>query len=713
MVRVMSDEKSGIVQTREVYGFKDPGNALIIIYVSIVLILLLFAGLESAHADPGKSEEMTLDDVRQGELLIPVGEEGKFTAAPLLSQNVKISISGMTARTVVKQHFLNKSDQWIEAMYVFPLPDESAVDHLRMKVGEKITIGEIKEKQQARAIYEQAKSEGRKTCLLSQQRPDIFTTSVANIGPGEDIEIEIEYQQAVLLSGNIFSLRFPMVVGPRYIPGQPMATENSKVSFSGGGWATGTDRVPDASQITPPVVAPGETPVNPVDLSVDLAGGFPLSRIESLYHGVDKKETEKGVYAIRFNGQVVADRDFVLEWEPVKNGSVSAALFSEDKGTDRYMMLMLLPPAQTEEVRSVPREMIFIIDTSGSMAGASLTQAKSALSMAISRLQPTDRFNVIEFNTTTRSLYDAPRLAESSAVAEAVHFVSGLIANGGTEIAPALRLALDGRNNHDHVRQVVFLTDGSVGNENELFALIRNCLGDSRLFTIGIGSAPNSYFMTRAASMGRGTYTFIGKIEEVKEKMTNLFRKLEHPIVSNLALTTTEKTNELSVYPDPLPDLYDGEPLIAMIKVEQKNAELHLTGIRSGKFQQIAINTVHFAKRSGIESLWARKKIRNEMESLHLGADKEQVRQKVLATALEHHLVSDYTSLVAMEEQVARPAGENLATTQMKTNMPAGWQYGKVFGGSAKPATPSELLMILGVIMLLVALILAKDRKEQ
>ena len=710
----MSEEKSGNRSREESAGLKDPGTVLIVVYISIILFLLLFAGLESARADHGRSEEKTMDDVRQGELLIPAREEGRFTTAPLLSQDVKISVSGMTARTVVTQHFINSSDQWIEAVYVFPLPDESAVDHLRMRIGDRSIVGEIKEKQEAKAIYEKAKSEGKKTSLLSQQRPNIFTTSVANIGPGEEIEIEIEYQQAVQFSDHIFSLRFPLVVGPRFIPGQPTAREDNRISVARGSWAHDTDRVPDASRISPPVVVPGDTPVIPVELSVQLAGGFPLSRIESLYHGVDIKEREKGLFTVRFNGKVKADRDFVLEWEPEKKDTVAAALFSEDKGSDRYMLLMLQPPGRTEKTETVPREMIFVLDTSGSMAGPSLIQAKNALSMAISRLTPLDRFNVIEFNSTTQALFDLPRPAEPPAVAKALTFVNGLAAQGGTEIASALTMALDGRNDHDRLRQVVFLTDGSVGNEGELFSLIRNRLGDSRLFTIGIGSAPNSYFMTRAASMGRGVFTFIGQVEEVKEKMTNLFEKLEHPVVSNLTLTAADGGSPgLEVYPEPLPDLYEGEPLITLIKADRKSTGLHLTGMQAGRFRQIAIETATIAARPGIATLWARKKIRNEMESLHLGADKEEVRKTVLATALEHHLVSDYTSLVAVEQKVARPEEKDLASAHLKTNLPQGWQYDKVFGGAAKTASMSELLMILGFILLLVALILAKDRKER
>jgi Ca-activated chloride channel family protein len=261
---------------------------------------------------------------------------------------------------------------------------------------------------------------------------------------------------------------------------------------------------------------------------------------------------------------------------------------------------------------------------------------------------------------------------------------------------------------------VVFLTDGCVGNESALFSLIKKRLGDSRLFTVGIGSAPNSYFMTRAASMGRGTFTYIGKVEEVREKMTNLFAKLEHPVISNLVLTSAGgDSQKMEIYPNPLPDLYDRQPIVAAIKVDRKISGLHLSGTKAGKVWQVAIDTTHFADRPGVATLWARKKIRNEMESQHFGADKEQVRKTILATALAHHLVCKYTSLVAVEEKVSRPVDKDLAVSHLKTNLPKGWQYGKVFGGQAQTATPSELWMILGCVLLAFALILAKDSRKK
>ncbi len=707
----MLNEKRGKDEMR---GLKDPGTVLIIIYLWVILGMLFFAGMHSVRADTGAQKEktLTMDDVHRGELLVPGREEGRFTAMPLLSQDVRISVSGMVARTVVRQHFINRSSSWVEAVYVFPLPDESAVDHLRMQVGDRIIVGEIKEKREAKAIYEKAKAEGKKTSLLSQQRPNIFTSSVANIGPDEEIVIEIEYQQVVRFSDHVFSLRFPMVIGPRYIPGRPQATGSARLAFDGGGWAANTDRVPDASQITPPVATPGGAAVNPVALSVELAAGFPLARIDSLYHGIDISKKDKGLYSIRFTGEVKADRDFVLEWEPKNNDKVTAALFSEDRGTDRYLLLMLLPPPDSQKIEPVPREMIFVLDTSGSMAGPSILQAKKALGLAVSHLGNEDNFNIIEFNSTAHRLFAAPRSADAATIEEAMEFINSLKAEGGTEMAPALEFALDGKNDHDRVRQVVFLTDGSVGNESELFSLIRNRLGDSRLFTVGIGSAPNSYFMTRAASMGRGTFTSIGKIDEVKQKMTDLFAKLEHPVISDIAVGSTDgDAKDLEIYPNPLPDLYNLEPLVVLIKAKQGVARLYLTGLRAGRPWQIDVDTTHFANRPGIATLWARKKIRSEMESLHLGADKDLVRKIVQATALAHHLVSPYTSLVAVEKTVSRPAGAVIATSHLTTNLPRGWQYGQIFGGLAKTATFSDLWLILGCILLVVALVLAKERK--
>ena len=684
----------------------DPGNLLFILYIVLMVCFILLGSLSEGYGtETEKNDDIRPENARRGELLM-AREDGQLQRAPLVSQKVKIKISGITARVVVEQQFINSSEQWLEAIYVFPLPDESSVDHLRLRIGERVLQGEIKEKSEARAIHEKAKREGRKSSLLSQNRPNIFTTRVANIGPGEQVSVVIEYQQLVHVAGGLFSLRFPMVVGPRYIPGQPLAEDGGEsVQLNRTGWAVNTDQVPDASEITPPVDLKGETTI-PVDFTIDLAAGFAVSELNSLYHGIDSRETGEGHYAIALTGEVVADRDFVLEWRARDSRATRAALFAESLDDNQYMLLMLMPP-ESEFTEVIPREVVVILDISGSMAGASIVQAKKAVATALDSLRPIDRFNLIVFNDKARRLFSGAEPADETHLNKARRFIDGVKAGGGTEMKPALLLALDGSNHHERFRQVVFVTDGAVGNEDALFTLITKRLGDSRLFTVGIGSAPNSYFMTRAAAMGRGTFTYIGKESEAQEKMRGVFAKLEHPVITDLKIESASDGKGIEMYPAPLPDLYQGEPLTVALRTKWQNEELHISGTRLGRPWQISVDTATYGRREGIGALWARKKIRSYMESLALGADASVVREEVLKTALTHHLVSKYTSLIAVDTQVSRPGNVKQTQAAVKTHLPQGWQASAVFGGNAQTATPAPLRLLIGVVLLISAAVFA------
>ncbi len=703
---------------------RDPGNLLLLIYITIILCIILVGALwDDASAMTGGQEGLVPENARTGELLV-IMDDGQSHPSPLVSEKVNMQVSGITARVAVEQHFVNSDENWVEAVYVFPLPDESSVDHLKLRVGERTLEGRIMEKEEARKTHEKAKVEGRKSSLLVQNRANIFTTRVANIGPGEEVVVEIEYQQTVRFADGVFSLRFPMVVGPRYIPGQPLATPaiatavsetkesiEQPVRMSSTGWAADTDQVPDASEITPPVDLEGKTNI-PVELAIDLAAGIPLARLESLYHGITSEKMAEGHYSIHLTGEVKADRDFVLEWQPEKTEDAKAALFAETLDGGQYLLLMLMPPQQVAE-SPVPREMIFILDISGSMAGSSIIQAKAAVSLALEKLRLSDHFNIIVFNNSARALFSEAKPAEEQYLRQAGDYIGRIQADGGTEMKPALLLALDGSHRHERLRQVIFLTDGAVGNEDELLQLINHRLGDSRLFTVGIGSAPNSYFMSRAAAMGRGTFAYIGKGTEVTEKMTRLFAKLEHPVISDLQLRPVGSDQEIEGYPSPLPDLYLGEPLVAAVKSDWENVTLRLTGLRLGQPWETLIDTSTYGRREGIGALWARKKIRFQMESLALGADPAKVREEVLKIAMEHHLVSKYTSLVAVDNVVSRPAEASEKEVAVKTQLPQGWKAAAVFGGGAKTATPASLHMLIGFSLLALAGLLSLARRRR
>ena len=542
-------------------------------------------------------------------------------------------------------------------------------------VGDRFIEGMIKEKQEAKQIYEQAKAEGKKAALVEQERPNLFTNSVANIGPSEDVIVQIEYQQTLRYDQGTFSLRFPLVVAPRYIPGTP-----SDVSFEGGGWAWDTDQVSDASRITPPVQRPEEPGKLAVELAVDLQPGFPLSWVRSTSHDVDVVEGGDGSYAVQLSNQsAFASKDFVLEWLPAVGSAPGAGLFREEAGDENYLLLMVMPPNEAMEV-TLPREVIFIVDTSGSMAGTSIEQAREALNMALQRLRPEDRFNVIEFNNHARRLFEAAMPADTSNRSRAQRWVSSLDADGGTNILAGLEMALEGGTDETRIRQVVFLTDGAVGNEHELFGFINDNLGDSRLFTVGIGSAPNSYFMRKASEFGHGTFTHIGSVDEVAERMTALFGKLESPVLTDIWVEFVGDC-DAEVWPETVPDLYLGEPVIVAAQVDAGECVAEVSGNYQGAEWSTSLPVSGGMSGEGIGALWARYKIESSMDLFHQGASEDEVREQVLDVALRHHLVSKYTSLVAVDVTPTRPVGEELESESVAVNLPEGWDFDKVFGG--------------------------------
>ena len=671
---------------------------LVIVFVASALVPAV------ARANP------PIGNVTEGTLLWrPRGEKG-YLPAPVLSTTVEMHVTGVIARAVVRQEFTNPGHAWTEGVYVFPLPENAAVDHLRMEIGDRMVEGVIQERSAAKATYEAAKQGGRGTALIEHERPNVFTTSVANIAPNATIAIEIQYQHRLQYNAGQYRLRFPMVVGPRYVPGMAVSAMATSAVALGVSTATvnaakvarstrARDEADDASRITPPVRHPAAGKINPVSITIDLTPEAPLSRLDSPYHVIRTTPVGAGQYRIELqDGAVPADRDFELVWELVPGAAPTAALFTETVGSETFALLMLTPPAPAaRDIVRVPRETIFVIDTSGSMEGASIEQAKAAADLALSRLGAGDSFNVIEFNTYSRSLFGAAEPATPANVAHARQWVRQLRARGGTEMQAALMLALDGMDHPGRLRQVIFLTDGGVSNESRLFQTIRDRLGDSRLFTIGIGSAVNSHFMTQAAHHGRGTFTYIGKIDEVRERMDALFRKIESPVVTDVRLEL-DATTAVDALPGRIPDLYLGEPVVVTLRADMMPVRAVLRGRIGAREWAEEVPLHRMTPESGLSVQWAREKIAALMESRRTGASADEVRQAVVAVALEHHLVSAYTSLVAVDLTPVR-RGEELNTHEVELNAPEGWAV----AGTGQGATPAPVHLALGTLALLLA----------
>ncbi|MGJ8564406.1 MAG: marine proteobacterial sortase target protein [Alphaproteobacteria bacterium] len=646
----------------------------------------------------------TLSETQDGSLLFKTDVIGEYIKAPMVATDVNIDVAGPIIRTTLSQTFKNTTSEWVEGVYVFPLPENAAVDRLKMVVGGRLIEGQIKEKQEAKKIYETAKAEGKKASLVTQERPNVFTSAVANIGPGESVSIQIEYQDKARIQDGVFSLRFPMTVAPRYSPPR----ETVKVASAEGQTTLAIlDPVLDRDRISPPLMPPMLEPDRmdsesylrlPVTLNINLQAGFPLQDIDSPYHQVTiDKAKETGIHIALKDGPVPANRDFKLEWQAQPSGRPYVEIFREDRGDDSFLLAMLTPTNPVIEMpeKSYPRESIFVIDTSGSMGGTSIEQARASLLMAIDRLGPEDSFNIIQFASSHSSLFGLPVRATAQNVNRARRFVNGLDADGGTKMVPALKAALEmtsslnGIEDGEALAQIIFITDGAIGNEKEMFALLKRDLGKARFFPVGIGSAPNSHFMSRSAKFGRGMYVQIGKTEEVQKRMSTLFKAIDNPVLTHVS---TNLKSGFEAYPSYMPDLYDGEPVVFAAKLPKgKMPEtLKLMGRLAQSPWSMSLDMTAAKQANGISTLWARQKIADLEDQRFDRSQAASLDEAILETALNYHLVSRLTSLVAVDVTPSRPMGEGLTQRAVPTQLPEGWDFAALTGNERSIRPPSS-----------------------
>lgn len=641
------------------------------------------------------------------------------TDALHLGTDLELTVQGLQAQVLVSQTFKNQTDQWVNATYVYPLAEDSAVSQLTMHVGERVITGEIQEKSKARKTFAAAKASGKKATLIEQQRPNMFRQQVANIAPGETIRVEFGYSQQVMYDAGEFRLRLPLTLTPRYIPGVVNGQWRKEQTVATGvnGWASATDQVPDAHLITPSQQHVAGGLINPVSLSLQLDAGMPLTRVHSDTHQLtisQPKGNDAGVRLIHFaKGEVSMDRDFEITWQPKPHSAPLAAQFVSQWQGERYLQLMLMPPQEVSANNLAPRELILVVDTSGSMAGDSIKQARTSALLALDTLTPRDRFNVILFASDSRAVFDHAVVASANNIQTARRALERMRADGGTEMLGALKRAFGQPSNTEYLQQVVFVTDGSVGNEADLLQHIHRNLGDARLFTVAIGSAPNRFFMRRAAQFGRGSFTEIAATAQIAPRMAGLLNKLKRPLVTNIDI---EWPQPVQVFPRRIPDLYWGEPLLVTAKLgpwpSRSQPLVTVRGVSGGKPWQrdFPINAATADADSEGDAIpvlaqrFGREKIKFlENEFYVNGRDaSDKARQKILPVALRYQLMSRYTSLVAVDKTPARPASEVGQERELSNAMPAGATMTAV--GYPQTAAGVTWHLLLGALALLALL---------
>jgi Ca-activated chloride channel homolog len=645
----------------------------------------------------GSSKAALTDAAAPGSLEV-LGKDGKSAGlCPLKHTDVEAEISGFLARVTVRQQFWNPSKDKIEAVYVFPLPQNSAVDDMTLHVNERTVRGLIKKREEAQQIYQQAKQQGHVAALLDQERPNIFTQSVANIEPGAEIEVEISYVEVLKYEAGSYEFVFPMVVGPRYIPGQPIGAQ-------AGGWAPDTDRVPDASRITPPVAGvhtPSSRAGHDISVAVKLDAGVPVQNVRSVLHEIDSDRTGTSSMKVRLRNQaVIPNKDFILKYDVaganiedallthtrvIKNTSAAVGGMATSSATDGYFTFILQPPDKVAAEDVTPREIVFVIDTSGSQSGFPIEKSKKLTELALDHLNPNDTFNIVTFAGNTQILFSEPVAPTKENLARARALLANLNGGGGTEMMKAIRASLDPSDSQKHLRVVVFMTDGYVGNDMEIIGEVQKHQ-NARVFSLGIGNSVNRFLIDKMAEAGRGEAAYVTLAQQADEAVENLFERVRTPLLTDVEIDWKDLP-VTDIYPKRIPDLFRAKPVVVTGRyTKAARGTIYLRGKRAGDAYERAI-PVNFSgnqpAHNVLATLWARQRIENLMSQdwagMQRGAPMKDLKEQITQLGLDYRLMTQFTSFVAVEEKTITKGGQAV-TVQVPVEMPEGVSVEGVFG---------------------------------
>lgn len=612
--------------------------------------------IAGATAVPTWAEEsvVTWGDVGAGELLwkSPFG----LVPLPVVDTDVEVLAAGIVAEGTIRQRFHNPTEHVIEAIYVFPLPETAAVQHMELRIGDRRIVSVVEERAVAKRTYDEAKAEGRKAALIEEERPNLFTTAVANIDPGLSVDVTLTYVDEIPFDDGGFTLVFPLTFTPRFVP---EATRS--LSEATGAPLVTSSVVDDADRVTPPFVRTSDPRAPRARVRLSITPGVPVREVSCLSHDLVAQPSGASWRFDTGPDPVVADRDVRVRWRPDVGREPVRTVLTETRGNYRHALVMLVPPAL--EALAVGDGLgattTFVVDVSGSMAGPSIEQAREALLGAIDRLEARDRFAIVAFATQTAVF--RPEIVDVTPEAKrlARAFVRGLEANGGTNMFPALLRAVSmfdaAASEASGVRRIVFLTDGAIGNESQMLERVARGLGDVRLHVIGIGAAPNRHLVRQMASKGRGLATFVagaGSSNEIDRFMT----RIDRPVLTDISLSW-EGVGLVEVYPEVCPDLHAGEPLFVSARIDASLApggaeRLVIHGrTRDGELR-CPIDLPSGGDARGVAARWARTKVSALTDRGLTGADADSVRRAIVDVGIAYHLVTPYTSLVAVEQVV-------------------------------------------------------------
>ena len=603
--------------------------------------------------------------------------DGSTLEMPLRSTIYRVEISGTHAHVELRQVYENTADVRLEAVYAFPMPSDAAVHTMFFRIGDRVVHGVVKEREEAKRTYEEAKAEGRTAALLEQERDNLFTQSLANIPPKERIVVLLRWVHEVPYEAGVHELALPTTVGPRYVPGEPVPAAWD----SGRGEAPDTDRVPDASRITPPTLAPGARSGRDLAVVVRLLAGVRPGDVSSPTHAVRVEREGDGAVARIRPEDAIPNRDFVLRYRVAdEHSGVRFRLAAHRKGAEGFAALSFQPPADVAADEVPPRELVFVLDCSGSMSGDPLDKARAVVERALSGARPGDTFQIVRFSDRASGLGTMPLPVTAANISRGMEYLHGLHGGGGTEMLSGIRAALATPSDRGRLRIVMFLTDGYIGNETEIMAEVQRQLGQTRIFAFGVGSSVNRYLLDRLAEVGRGAVEYVLPGDDTEAAVDRFYRRIHAPVLTDISVDWGRLSAE-DTLPRPIPDLFVGQPLVLVTRyAEPGKGRVRIRGRLAGKpFEQVV--PVHLPAESdahpALPVLWARREV-HRLSLLDPEQPAPETYDRIVELGVHFGIATQHTSFVAVERRIRTGVDLPLTTVLIPNEMPEGVTFESV-----------------------------------
>ncbi|MEX2215786.1 MAG: VIT domain-containing protein [Phycisphaeraceae bacterium] len=660
-------------------SFSQPGEELWIIAKPQVPAVKPVGSFTQSPADLATTGTLAIE-----EPIDPHQPDGakRYIPVPLKHTDVKAAVTAYIATVDVTQQFQNPFDSKIEAVYVFPLPENAAVNEFVMTIGERKIRGLIKEREEAEKIYYEARRQGFNAALLTQERPNIFTQRVANIEPGKAIDIHIRYFHTLAYADGWYQWHFPMVVGPRYNPADTSAA-GTGIGAVGRGQAGGPGTSGQRTEIE--YLKPAERSGHDIAIDLSLDSGVKIEELVSHSHQIKHTPLEGGQIKITLDEQDrIPNKDFVVQWR-VAGKEIKSNLLVHTDARGGYFTLLLYPPHELTYLPRQPMEMVFVLDCSGSMSGYPIEKSKDAIRHALKTMNGEDTFQVINFSNSARQLGNAPLAVNDRNVQKALAYVDSLKGEGGTEMITGIKAALDFPQSEGRQRVVAFLTDGYIGNENDILEAMSKRMNSARVFSFGIGSSVNRHLIESMARVGKGAVAYVGPNDDGAEIMDHFFNRISHPALMDIDLDFGSM-QVADVFPKRIPDLFVGRPVLMVGRFTGPvPSTIRVRGM-AGQEQiamDVAVQTVNPAPSAvvagngigGIPSVWARMQIQDLADHMAVNRNAQgELSGEVKRIALEYSLMSDYTAFIAVDSS-RRTEGGSGTTVNVPVPVPQGVKY--------------------------------------